>query len=63
MKISKSEYLMYLDAPMHLWAYVHRRLDSNTIDTFTKHLFEQGYEVQKYAKEYIQKILIPKSYM
>ncbi|MFA7678009.1 MAG: DUF2779 domain-containing protein [Candidatus Dojkabacteria bacterium] len=62
MKISKSEYLMYLDAPMHLWAYVHKKLDSNIIDTFTKHLFEQGYEVQKYAKEYIEKILIPDSY-
>ncbi len=62
MKISKSEYLIYLDAPMHLWAYVHNKLDPNTIDTFTKHLFEQGYEVQKYAKEYVEKILIPNSY-
>ena len=62
MKISKSEYLIYLDAPMHLWAYVHKKLDSNLIDTFAKHLFEQGYQVQKYAKKYIEKILIPDLY-
>jgi hypothetical protein len=53
---------MYLDAPMHLWAYIHNKLDPATLDTFTKHLFEQGYEVQKYAKEYVEKILIKESY-
>jgi hypothetical protein len=62
MKLTKSEYLMYLDCPKHLWAYVNNKLSQNELDTFTQHLFEQGYEVQKYAKEFVKNILVPNSY-
>jgi len=61
-KLTKSHYLLYLDAPKHLWAYFNDQIEKKAIDTFTKNLFEQGYEVQEYAKKYILQYLIPQKY-
>jgi len=58
-KISKSDFIAFLDAPRHLWAIKNNRLSSIEINTFLEHLFDQGYDVEKYAEKYIQEVLIP----
>lgn len=57
MKISKTDFVAYLDAPMHLWAIKHEKLTETEVNVFLEHLFEQGYEVEKYANRYIQEVL------
>lgn len=58
MKLTKTDFVAYLDAPRHLWAIKHNKLDKKEIDAFVQHLFEQGYDVEKYAERYIQEHLI-----
>ncbi len=58
-KISKSDFIAFLDAPRHLWAIKNNRLTPIEINTFLEHLFDQGYNVEKYAEQYIQEVLIP----
>jgi hypothetical protein len=60
--LSKTEYLIYLDSPLHLWAYIHNKVDDKQIDTFLKHLFDQGNQVQTLAHKYIEQHLIPNEY-
>jgi hypothetical protein len=57
--ITKTDFLLYLDSPLHLWALKNNKVPKQQIDIFLQHLFKQGYEVEKYAKEYINKHLIP----
>ena len=58
MKISKTDFLAYLDAPMHLWAIKHGKIAEGKINVFLDHLFEQGYEVEKVAKDYCSSLLV-----
>jgi len=58
--ITKTDFLLYLDSPLHLWAFKNDKIGKKEIDTFLQHLFKQGYEVERYAKEYITKHIIPK---
>lgn len=62
MKLSKTEYLLYSESPRHLWAYVNGKTDQKKIDTFIQHLFDQGHQVEKLAREYIKEHLIPDHY-
>jgi len=50
--ITKTDYLAYLDCPAHLWALKNGRLDEQSKDAFWELLIEQGYEVEKLAKEF-----------
>jgi hypothetical protein len=56
--LTKTDFIAYLDAPMHLWAIKHNKLTEQEIDVFLQHLFEQGYEVEEYAEKYIQEVLV-----
>lgn len=62
MKLTKTDYLIYRDAPRHLWAYANKKVDNRKIDAFLLHLFDQGKEVQKLARQYIKQHLIPNTY-
>lgn len=62
MKLTKTGYLIYLDAPRHLWAYANGKADKQVVDAFLMHLFDQGKEVQKLAREYIKNHLIAGNY-
>jgi len=55
--LTKTDYLAYLDCPMHLWALKHGQLDKQSKDAFLELLIEQGYEVEKLAKEFISKYI------
>ncbi len=58
MKLTKTDFVAYIDAPMHLWAIKHNKLDEKEIGAYVQHLFEQGYDVERYAERYIQEHLI-----
>jgi len=57
--ISKTDFIAYLDAPRHLWAMKHNKIGKQELNAFLLHLFEQGYEVERYANKYIKEHLIP----
>lgn len=59
MNLTKTDFIAYLDAPMHLWAIKHNKLEQKEINAYLEHLFEQGYDVEQYAERYIQEYLIP----
>ncbi len=42
--LTKSDFLLYLDAPLHLWAKSHDLLHV-TLSTYDQHLMQQGYAV------------------
>ena len=58
--LTKSDFLLYMDAPMHLWAKVHDQQTNATPSLYDQHLMKQGYEVEKVAKEYLEKYILPK---
>lgn len=55
--LSKSNFLMYLECPRHLWAYSHGKIDQCKVDEYIKHLSDQGYEVEKEGVNYINDII------
>ncbi len=59
MAITKSEFLIYLEAPLDLWALKHWKVPDQKRDEYLEHLAEQGYEVEDWAKKYRDEYLIP----
>jgi hypothetical protein len=55
--LSKTDFLLYLECPMHLWAKVHGQSDL-TPSPMTQSLFRQGYEVEQLALEYLREFVI-----
>jgi hypothetical protein len=55
--ITKSDYKLFLDAPMHLWKKKHGHLNKSPTE-FELHVMNQGYEVEGFAKEYLEKYII-----
>lgn len=51
--LTKSDFLLYLKAPLHLWAKKNEKIDEIALSEYEKHLIKQGYEVEKYAKNLI----------
>ena len=56
--ITKSDFLVYIEAPRHFWALKNDQYDL-TLSDFDKHLIEQGYIVEKKAREYAIRYLLP----
>ncbi len=57
--ISKSDFLLYLDAPRHLWAKKHGQLEDYIPSAYDQHLMAQGQEIEKWAVRYIQDVILP----
>lgn len=55
--ISKTDFLIYLDSPLHLWAVKNGKIEKDILDTYTQHLLDQGYNVEKLAIQYAKKYL------
>jgi hypothetical protein len=51
--LTKSNFLIYLDAPMHLWASIHNKFEKS-LSVYEQHLLHEGYKVEKLAKEYLE---------
>jgi len=55
--LTKTDYLLYLDAPLHLWADKHGRLDQETLSRYQMHLMQQGRNIEQLARQYLQHAL------
>lgn len=51
--ITKTDFLLHLDAPMHLWAEKHNQTEK-VLSQFDLHLLEQGKEIEKLGYEFLQ---------
>lgn len=58
--LTKSDFLLFLEAPMHLWAKAHGKLQITAPSTYDQHLMKQGYEVEKVAHDYLTQYVLPK---
>jgi len=54
--LTKSDFLIYLDAPLHLWAAKHDRIEK-AASPFSEHLMRQGFEVEQLARKYFEEII------
>ena len=59
-RISKSDFLLYCEAPRHLWAKKNGRIELSLSD-FDQHLIDQGYQVEGLAREYLDTVLLPQN--
>ncbi|MDY6872826.1 MAG: DUF2779 domain-containing protein [Chloroflexota bacterium] len=57
--LTKSDFLLYLDAPMHLWAKAHDALAPETLPPLIQHLIRQGQEVEALARTYLEEVVLP----
>jgi hypothetical protein len=51
--ITKSDFMVYLDNPLHFWASKHNQLENDEPSAFARFLMEQGRAIEEPAKEYI----------
>jgi hypothetical protein len=58
MTITKSDFLVYLDAPLHLWARKHNLLEKTTPSDYDLHLMSEGQKVEKYANQFLEEIVL-----
>ncbi len=56
--LSKTDFLLYLEAPMHLWAKSHGQLNDEPLSPYTQFMIEQGQQVESLAKEYLQSLVL-----
>ncbi len=52
--LTKTDFLLYLEAPMHLWAKINRQLEEVVPSDFERQLMEQGKVVEKLAVDYLK---------
>jgi len=57
LKLTKSDFLLFLEAPRHLWAAKHNLIDKPP-SIFDINAMKQGYEVEALAKEYLEKYVL-----
>lgn len=55
MKLTKSNFLSYLDAPLHLWLSINSEITPKPLSAYNQFLIDQGYAVEALAKEFLQK--------
>lgn len=59
--LSKTDFLTYLEAPMHLWAKSHDQLEDQPPSIFEQHLAQQGQEVEILARQVIEQAILSHS--
>ncbi len=57
--LSKTDFLLFLEAPMHLWAAKHDQLDALSVSQHDLHLREQGIEIELVARDFLQNHFLP----
>ena len=57
--ISKTDFLWFMDAPMHLWARTHGPLADQSPSAYAQHLMAQGQQVESLGLQYIEKFVLP----
>lgn len=56
--LTKSDFLLYCEAPRHLWAKKHGLL-THTLSDFDQHLIDEGYVVEELAQAYLESHIVP----
>lgn len=56
--LTKSDFLLFLESPIHLWAEKHGKRTKAIPSPYDLHLMQQGYEVEKVAKDYCSSVLV-----
>jgi hypothetical protein len=56
--LTKSDFMLYLDAPMHLWAKKNQQLESLLPTPFDQYLMDQGIQIEKKASQYLQHAIL-----
>jgi len=54
MKLTKSNFLTFLDSPLHLWAEVNHKLEDKKLSVYEQLIAKQGYEVENLAKKFLE---------
>jgi len=57
--LSKTDFMLFLESPMHLWAKTHDQIELKLSSLHEQHLIQQGQKVEALAKEYIETFLMP----
>jgi len=60
--LTKSDFLLFLKAPLHLWAKENDKLDKKAPSAYEQHLMKQGYGVEKLARELLPNATWQKPY-
>ena len=60
--ITKSDFLLFLKAPLHLWAKENDKLEKKVPSIYEQHLMKQGYEVEKLAHDLLPNATWQKPY-
>ncbi len=55
--LTKSDFLLFLDAPMHLWAKAHDALAERAPTPHEQHILQQGQQVEALARQFLEKHL------
>lgn len=58
-RITKSDFLLFCEAPRHLWARKHGLLDEIIPSDFDRHLMEEGGRVEALGHAYLEKCVLP----
>lgn len=56
--LTKTDFLTWLDAPMHLWAKSHSLLEDQPPAAYDQFLAQQGQEVETLARQYIEQVIL-----
>ncbi len=59
MHLTKTDFLLFLEAPMHLWAKAHDQLEIKWHTPYEQHLIQQGQQVEALARDYLEKHWLP----
>ncbi len=58
--LSKSDFLLFLESPMHLWAKAHNALELKAQTPYEQHLIQQGQAIEALARQYLEKDILPR---
>ena len=59
--LTKSDFLIFLDAPLHLWATSHGQLEEKLPSAFEQFLAQQGQAVEDMARQYLEQVILSKN--
>ena len=57
--LSKTDFLLYLEAPMHLWAKAHQQMQVKPPTPLESFLAQQGQTIEALAKTHIEEVILP----
>jgi hypothetical protein len=58
--LTKTDFLIYMDTPLHLWAWANQAVDGDVPGGYERFLMEQGKEIENIAKAYIEEYILPR---